>query len=188
MFSMTRCLLLALSACVLIAACGDGAPEPDAAATSSSKKTAPKAADPGANMVAAVSAGKTATAVGVHFSLGAAPTVNTGLPVDIAIIPHEAFTSLSGHFESQEGLTLMSGDKLAIVANVGAEKALKHQLALMPVREGVFIVTASIETEGAEGTVTRVFSIPVIVEANAPAVANPPAEAPAKPAETPAAN
>ena len=33
----------------------------------------------------------------------------------------------------------------------------------MPARAGVFVITASIETEGAEGMVSRVFSIPVIV-------------------------
>ena len=106
--------------------------------------------------------------------------------MEIAITPHEVFATLSAHFESQDGLTLMSGDHLAVRKDPGAESVIKHQLSLMPARAGVFIITASVETEGAEGTVTRVFSIPVIVamtpapEPAAPASpASPAAEAPA---------
>jgi hypothetical protein len=40
---------------------------------------------------------------------------------------------------------------------------LKHELTLLPDKEGMFMVTTIIDTEGEEGSVTRVFSIPVIV-------------------------
>jgi len=184
--SRARCsMLVALSCCAWLAACGDPAPEPDPGAAATTKP-APKATDPGVNMVAAVSAGKTSRAVGVHFSLGNAPTVKTALPVDIAIIPHEPFITLSARFESPEGLTMISGDQLAPAKNAGAEKVVKHQLTLMPERNGVFIVTASVETEGAEGTVTRVFSIPVIVETSAASSApETPAAAPAEKGSAP---
>ena len=191
--SRARCsLLVALTSCVLLAACGDPPPEPDPGSATAAKP-APKAADPGVNMVAAVSAGKSATAVGLHFSLASAPVVNTALPVDIAIIPHQDFTSLGARFESQEGLTLMSGDQLPTISSPGTEKAVKHQLRLMPVREGVYIVTGTVETEGTEGTVTRVFSIPVIVGATPAAPAPspspaPPGEGSSPPSGTPPAN
>jgi hypothetical protein len=51
------------------------------------------------------------------------------------------------------------------------------------------MVTAVVETEGEDGTVTRVFSIPVIVSPPAaapsagPAISTPPAEAAAPPAQ-----
>jgi hypothetical protein len=179
MLSSARCSkLIALPFSLWLAACSDSATEPQPATSPANTKATPKVTDPGANMVAAVSAGRTSRAVGVHFSLGNAPTVDTALPVDIAIIPHETFATLSARFEGQDGLTVMSGDVLAPEKNAGAEKAIKHQLTLMPSRAGVFIITASVETEGAEGTVTRVFSIPVIVETNAPPAAEPAAQAP----------
>jgi hypothetical protein len=178
-----RSLLAAFSAGFLLAACEDSAPDPQAAGPAVTTKAAPKTNELPPNMVAAVSAGKTATAIGVHFSLGVLPAVNTALPVDVALVPHETFASVGAHFQSQDGLTLLSGDALAPIKTPAAEKIIKHQLTLMPARTGVFIVTASVETEGAEGTVTRVFSIPVIVEPPAPAAAEP-ASAP----ETPPGN
>jgi hypothetical protein len=139
-------------------------------------------------MVAAVPAGKSSRYVGVHFSLGNSPTVNQALPVDIAVIPHQDYTSLSGRFESQDGITLVSGDALPLKKDAGSEQPIKHQIELMPARAGVFMITATIETEGTEGAVSRVFSIPVIVAAPAAAGDTAPAPAPQPATEKPAAN
>src|SRR6185503_17528791 len=157
----------ALSAGLWLAGCGDPPPESKPAAASN-KPAGPKLADPGANMVAAVPAGKSSKYVGVHFSLGNPPTVNHALPIDIAVIPHEDYASLRGRFEVQDGLTLISGDALPLNKDAKSEQPIRHQIVLMPTRAGVFMITASIETEGEEGMVSRVFSIPVIVSAIAP--------------------
>ena len=178
---------VALSAGLWLAGCGDPPPETKPAATSN-KPAGPKLADPGANMVAAVPAGKSSKYIGVHFSLGNSPTVNQALPIDIAVIPHENYASLRGRFEVQDGLTLMSGDALALTKDAKAEVPLKHQVVLMPARAGVYMITASIETEGEEGMVSRVFSIPVIVSAVAPPAEAAPSAAPSTPPETPSAN
>jgi hypothetical protein len=135
-------------------------------------------------MVAAVSAGKASNVIGLHFSLGASPTVNTPLPVKVAIVPHRKFSSIRVHFESQDGLAAASGDNFGPVTNPEAETALSHDLILLPSREGMFVVTSSVETESEDGNVTRIFSIPVIVAA---AVAAAPPAAPA-PAPEPAKN
>jgi hypothetical protein len=51
---------------------------------------------------------------------------------------------------------------------------------LLPTKEGVFMVTSVVETDGADGNITRIFSIPVIVAADAtPAPADAPAPPPA---------
>jgi hypothetical protein len=175
-------LIAVLAGCVLLAACGDSAPVPKAAG-GPAKPAGPKLASAGEDMVAAVPAGKSARFVGVHFSLGSVPTVSQALPVDIVIIPHDSYAALGASFQSQEGLTLMSGDVLAPIKDAVAETTIKHQLSVMPARSGVFMITATVETEGADGTVTRVFSIPVIVglpEAAAAAQA-----APARPPNPP---
>lgn len=177
------CVLLASGAS--LSGCDDSAPQPPVNATAV-PKPATKASGGVGDMVAAVSAGKTATAVGVYFTLGNAPTVNTALPVDIAIVPHQDFTSLRAHFEGQDGLILMSGDKFGQKANPRAEEAIRHQLVLMPAKTGVYVISAILETEGVEGTVSRVFSMPVIIAPAAQVAEKPPA-APA-PAAAPTAN
>ena len=84
-------------------------------------------------MVAAVSAGKSSAVVGVYFTLGNSPTVDTALPVDIAILPHQDFSSLRARFDSPgDGLALISGDSLDPVDNAEAETPLAHKLVLMP--------------------------------------------------------
>lgn len=178
-----RALLLAVVVCGgMLVACDDS-PEQTGSPATTPKKAAPKVAGLAPEMVAAVSAGKTATMLGVHFALRAVPTVNQALPVDIAIVPHRDFTALRAHFESREGLALTTGEILGPLGDSPAETAVTHQLTLLPAKEGVFMVTAIVETEGADGTVTRIFSIPVIVappgDTNAAAPTGPAAAVPA---------
>jgi len=187
MSTMGRAFMFAVFACgAMLAACDD-APTEQGSDTSAktSKSGAPKVAGLPAEMVAAVSGGRSAGAIGVHFALGNAPTVDKALPVEIAIVPHQDFVTVSGHFESHDGLVLISGDSFGPQSDVGAEKAIKHQLVLMPAKEGLFMVTAAVETEGTEGTVTRIFSIPVIVR---PATASPAAAPAPKEGSAPAVN
>jgi len=161
-----RAVALATLACVSMLAACDKAPSPaetDPAAGSQPVVPVPKVAHLSSEMVAAVSAGKTASVIGVHFALGAVPTVGNPLPVKIAIVPHQVFRSVSAHFESREGLEVTSGENFGPVANVDSEKALEHALVLVPRQEGVFMVTISVETDADEGNFTRIFTIPVIV-------------------------
>jgi hypothetical protein len=170
-----------------LAACNDSAPEQSTGA----KTTAPaaKKAMVSDNMVAAVSAGKTSTVIGVYFELGGAPSIDSALPVEIAILPRQDFTSLKARFYTQgDGLTLVSGDLLQPVNNAQAGSSIEHQLVLMPRKEGVFMLSVNIETEGAEGSVSRIFFIPVIVAPTSAATPEAPAPAGAAPPRAPATN
>jgi hypothetical protein len=176
--------IVAICAGAMLSACGDPEPAPSSEAKAAAAAPA-KARRVTDNMVAAAAAGKSAAAVGVYFTLGNAPTVNTALPVEVAILPHQDFSTLRARFDSPGGgLTLMSGDLVGPIENVKAEAPLEHKLVLMPQKDGVFVVTANLETAGTEGMVSRIFSIPVIV---APAEAAP-AETPPPPAPAPAPN
>jgi hypothetical protein len=173
-----RAVALATVACVcMLTACGDAPPEEQKSSTTADKKAPPpKVASVASDMVAAVSAGKAANAISIHFALRAPPVVNKALPVDVAIVPHRKFTRVRVHFEGNEGLVATAGEDFEPKANIETEAALTHQLVLLPAREGMFVVIASVETEGEEGNITRIYSIPVIVAAAAPspAPANPP--------------
>jgi hypothetical protein len=55
----------------------------------------------------------------------------------------------------------------------------------MPARDGVYMITVNVDTEGKEGIVSRIFSIPVIVApAAAPAAPNPAPAETAPPADS----
>jgi len=158
--------ILALSASALFAAlagCGDPVPEQSTSSTSPTPAKTPKGEALPSEMVAAVAAGKSATAISVHFALASPPTVSTPLPVRIAIVPHEPFTTVRVHFESHDGLTMPEGEDFGPVNDVPPEKPLSHQLMLLPAREGMFMVTATVDTLSEEGNVVRIFSIPVVV-------------------------
>jgi len=172
--------LMALACVVSLAGCGDPPAEENAASSGATKPgAAPKAATLSNQMVAAVSASKNSTAVGVHFALEATPTVATPLPIQIAIVPHQDFDSVRAHFESQEGLAMPVGEDFGPVNDVDAEKSLTHQLVLLPGKEGMYMVTVSVDTHNEDGNIVRIFSIPVIV---GPAHAATPAATQAAPA------
>jgi hypothetical protein len=169
---------------IWLAGCGDGAPADAPAPTTA----APGPAKPPVNrlpadMVAAVSTTRNSGIVGVHFVLNGIPTVGKALPVDIAIVPHQSLASIVAHFDARDGLALATGDALERQTDPAPEKAIKHQLVLLPSKEGVFMVTAVVETESLEGTISRIYSIPVIV---GPSASAPVATPPATPANPPA--
>ena len=178
--------VFALLAVGALAACDDAPPEQRQPASAAKPVPPPTVARVANDMVAAVSAGKTATAVGVHFALGKVPAVGEALPIEIAIVPHRKFAALEAHFTAPDGLNLTVGETFGPRTDVDAEKSIQHQLVLLPTREGVFMMTASVNTDGEEGSLTRIFSIPVIVS---PAqAASTPAEKPKTTPADPAAN
>lgn len=189
--SSRTCWIVACAAGSWLAGC-DGSPPADTQATAQAAQKAPK---PVVNplppeMVAAVTSARNAGAVGVHFALKGAPIVSKALPVDIAVVPHVPLASLSAHFEARDGLAVATGNEIERLTDPAPEKVIKHQLILLPSKEGVFMVTVIVDTVGSEGNVARIFSIPVIVSAAEAAEAgkaeSPPPAAPVAPA-TPAA-
>jgi hypothetical protein len=178
MFSRrSRVSLVAVIAGVgLLSACEDSEKAPVVADTSAAAKpTKPVGEELPAEMVTAVSANRSSNAVSMHFSLGSRPEVNKAVPVEIAIVPLEEFETVSAHFLSQDGLAVSVGESYGPLSGPAVGKPLRHQLVLLPGREGLFVITASIETTESSGNLTRLFSIPVVV--SPPAVAEASGEA-----------
>ena len=174
-------LLAVICAALFFAGCDD-APQPKTeAAAPTNKPVVPKSQELPPEMVAAVSAGDSASAISMHFALRGLPAVSKAVPVDVALVPHREFISISAHFYGRDGVAVTAGDVMEPVTQSESGKPINHQLVLLPGKEGVYVVTASVETEGSEGTRTRVFSIPVIVAESsaAPPTASAGADAPA---------
>src|ERR1041384_7123639 len=87
---------------ILLAGCGDGASTdaPTPASNGGPKPVKPAAGRVPPEMVAAVSSARNSSVVSVHFVLNGIPTVSKALPVDIAIVPHQALTAVVAHFEA----------------------------------------------------------------------------------------
>jgi len=165
---MSGRIMLALAACSLIGACGES-PEPASETPAAgTAKPAIKTGELPPEMVAAVAAGKTASAIGVHFALKSAPTVDETLQVDIAVVPHQVFESIRARFEPQDGMVISGGRELEPQKGIKAEQIISHRIVLEPRRDGIIMVTAAVETEGEEGSTVRIFSIPVIVHPKTP--------------------
>ena len=183
--SRHRAAFAAVVCACVFSACDDSPKQTEGTAPAGpAKAPATKTATVGADMVAAVSSSQGSNAIGVHFALRATPVVNKALPVDVTIVPHRDLASLIVHFESQDGLAVTTGNPFGPKTAIPSESPQSHQLVLLPTREGMFMVAATVETDSAEGNITRVFSIPVIVIAEPAAT---PAAAPPAPAE-PTAN
>jgi hypothetical protein len=156
-------LLTALFACALVGACDNAPTTTRKPASTASTPATPRAEEVPADMVAAVPAGKTASGITVHFALRATPQVGQALPVDVAIVPRERFPSLRARFEPQAGLTVASGNALGPIPEVAADTPVNHRVELRVERDGLFMLTATVETEDSAGATTRVFYIPVMV-------------------------
>lgn len=164
-----RVVFIALLACAALTACDD-APPPNSGASVTPAAQAPKSGSvlPPA-MVAAVSSGKTSSAISVHFELGAPPSVGVTVPVKVAIVPHRTFKFVRAIFTTPDGVQLADGRLYEMLRDVEAEQILMHQVTIQPTREGIYLISVGLETESDEGNITRSFSIPVIVPATAPA-------------------
>ena len=163
-------IALAVLVVAVVSACGEspsGTSQTTDGATGSRPAEQPRGDTVPPHMVSAVSASRSALVISVHFALGAQPAVGSPLPVEIAVVPHRPFTAVGAHFDGQDGLTVTAGAQMPVQRDVKAEKILVHKVELRPEREGLYMVTAAVETESDEGTITRVYSIPVIVTAPA---------------------
>jgi hypothetical protein len=161
--------LLALAACALIGACGDSPENSGATTAAGPVKPAIKTGELPPEMVAAVAAGRSASAIGVHFALKSAPVVGQELQADIALVPHQVFETIRARFEPQEGMVISGGREMEPQKDIKAEQVISHRIVLEPRRDGIIMVTAAVETEGEEGSTVRIFSIPVIVHPQTPA-------------------
>jgi hypothetical protein len=171
----SRAVVLVALVCVLaLVGCDNASETPAEGQTASGAKpsqSAPKVAQLSGDLVAAVSGGKSADWIGVHFALGTVPTVGKPLPVKIAIVPHQPFSSISAHFEPRDGLQMTAGENFGPVNDAKPETPLDHALMVVPTEEGVFMITVSVDSQGEDGNFTRIYTIPVIVGMNSAAAA-----------------
>ncbi|MBV8143566.1 MAG: hypothetical protein JO184_01070 [Gammaproteobacteria bacterium] len=177
-------LTLALAAAALLSGCGSHSPEAGPAAGAASKAVARKAVNPADElspyMVSAVAANKPSTVpVQLKFELRDRPGVGQPLVVDLAIVPMSASVDrVSGKVEGEDGLELTDGGVIAATERPPEGVPIRHSVKVVPGREGIFTVRASVSVDAAGSSSTETYSIPVI----ATPAADGPRGAPAAPA------
>ncbi len=148
--------------CLALAGCGD-AEAPASSVAVNKPAAAPGAPDPTANMAMAVTPGQGSGAVDLKFRVLSRPVPNEPLDIDLALIPREASQSLRLIVQNTDGLRIVSGQELPAVKGAVPGVALMHRLTLRPTSDGVYTVSAVALIDSATASITRTFSIPLIV-------------------------
>ena len=182
MWTFTRNLSAALAAAGLLWGCGSGkdAGSAGAAKQQPTVRKALKPADKTLSMVSAV-ADRTRggpVPVQVKFELKARPEPAQPLDVDIAIVPVSgAVDRVTGKVEGEDGLELLDGAQIPTAERPAEGVAIEHTVRVLPKRDGIFTLSASLTVDAAGQTTSATFAIPVIAGAGMP-------ELQAKPAGT----
>ena len=153
----------------LLGLCGCGSSSGNADARHSSHKSVIReATDPSArapeDMVAAVSVGKGGPPVGLKFELRSTPEVGQAVDIDLAVLPDApAIERIDGRFDGGESLPLVEGGDLGSVDKPAQGTVIRHLVRVLPKQDGIFTVTAAVTVTLANDSITRTFTIPVVV-------------------------
>jgi hypothetical protein len=147
--------------------CGSSSGSADSAHSShksATRQTTDPAARPPEDMVAAVSVGKGGPPVGLKFELRSVPQAGQAVDLDLAVLPDApAIDRIDGKFDGGENLPLVEGGDLGAVDKPAQGTVIRHVVRLLPKQDGIFTVTAAVTVTLANDSITRTFTIPVIV-------------------------
>jgi len=138
------------------------------------------------NMVSAVRSGKSSGDIELKFDLRGRPVVGESVDIDLALIPGTELDRVYAIFQAGDGLQLTKGGKTAEIAHPPVEVPISHTLTIVPQRDGVFYVSAVVLADSPTESVTRSFSIPLVVGDGTSAAADGAQSGSAAPAPAPA--
>jgi len=153
----------------LLAGCGSSSGSGHDSAASQAKKTHIQASvdpaeRPATDMVAGVSPSKSGPPVALKFELREPPQPGQLLDVDIAVLPGPpAINRIYAKFQGGEGLDLVEGSELPAIDKPAVGSIIRHVVRVLPKHDGVFTVSATVSADLADDSITRTYSIPVIV-------------------------
>jgi hypothetical protein len=166
----TNARILLLCALAVLSACQKD-PDTTTAPTPTFKpkaapavKKGPTAAELTAGMVEAASQGKTQAAVDLKFELVQKPKVGQPLEVNLALLPQVDAKSATIQVAAANGFTLADGAGQFETPAIAAGEVYRHTVNVLPTTDGVFLIAVTLLLKNDEGTDTRAFSIPVIVD------------------------
>ncbi len=121
------------------------------------------------DMVTAVSSGKDdQMPVTVRFALRDRPEVGKASELDLEVIPSAPLDKLIAVFHAQDGLSVSAGAEPAQREHPEAGIPIAHRLTIVPARDGIFYVDATVLVDFGSESVARTFTIPIIAGAGEP--------------------
>jgi len=121
------------------------------------------------DMVAAVSAGKGGPPVALKFELRSSPQAGQPLDLDVAVLPDaQSIARINGSFRGSDGLDLVDGGELEAVDKPAPGAVIRHVVRVLPKQDGIYTVTAAVSVDLASDSITRTFTIPIIVGQGVP--------------------
>jgi hypothetical protein len=123
-------------------------------------------------MVAAVSPGKGGPPVGLRFEVRSSPEPGLPVDVDLAILPDAvAIDHIVGKIEGGENLSVVEGGDIPAVAKPAQGTVIRHVVRLLPKQDGISTLTVAINVDLGTDSITRIFTIPLIVGGGLPELA-----------------
>lgn len=160
--------VVALMVAFGLAGCGSSS-ESAAKAEAQSKEAHPHVAvDPSnratADMVEGVTVAKGGPAIELKYELRESPLAGQPLDVDIAVLPGATpINRIYASFQGGQGLDLVEGGELAGVDKPVSGTPIRHVVRLLPKADGIYTVSATVAVDTPDDSITRTYSIPVIV-------------------------
>lgn len=156
--------------------CGSSSSSGDAAHSSAKKAASHRSADPASlapeDMVAAVSAGKGGPPVGLRFEVRRGPEAGQPVDVDLAILPTAAaIEHIDGKVQGGENVSVVEGAEIPAVEKPAQGTVIRHVVRVLPKQDGISIITVAINVDVGNDSITRTFTIPVIVGDGLPELA-----------------
>ena len=118
-----------------------------------------------ADMVSAVSSGKAPTAIDLKFALRERPVVGEPVDIDIALIPAQDIERVYATFNATDGLEISKGGRTPQMEHPEIGAPISHTVTIVPQRDGIFFVNATVLADLEANSITHTFSIPVIAGA-----------------------
>jgi hypothetical protein len=170
--SRAGCVVAVAVALLGLYGCGSSSGTADSAHSkqhSVAQRVTDPANRPPQDMVAAVSAGKGGPPVGLKFELRSIPQAGEPVDLDLVVLPDApAIERIDGRFDGNENLTLVDGGDLAAIEKPAQGSVIRHVVRLLPKQDGIFTVTAAVTVTLPNDSITRTFTIPVIVGGGLP--------------------
>jgi hypothetical protein len=167
----------ALSLAAVLAGCGSGGKPGAGHVAKQSHARAAQADGLSPGMVAGVAPrGAGPSPVQLKFELQGRPEVAQAVDVDVAIVPvYGNVDRITGKVTAEDGLDIVSGQDIPVADKPVEGTPIHHSVKVLPKRDGIFTLTATLVVDSAGQSTSQAFSMPVIAGAGVP---DEPAKAP----------
>jgi hypothetical protein len=115
------------------------------------------------DLVSAVSGSGNEGLVSLKFQLGQRPVAGQPVVLTLRLVANQTLDHLEARFNADEGLELTQGANFDPQGPLDAGATVDHTLTVVPGRDGVYTIMATVTTASAAEAVSRSFVIPIVV-------------------------